>query len=139
MHDHFISFKNDQQEQRQTVWVLLTLTLPRAFSSGQTGGPALPEGRGGLHLSSSLRRQAGCAEESREHRRRAWRGGQVARPGTFLCGWAPRPGSPEGLCAWPCREPRSSQAAVQSVSVSGLTACPSSPLRGRSHQSTVPL
>lgn len=86
MHGHFISFKTDQQGRSQTVWVLLTLTLPRAFSSGQPGGPALPEGRRGPHLSSSLGRQAGGAEESLEHCRRAWRGGQVARPGTFLCG-----------------------------------------------------
>lgn len=85
MHGHFISFKDDQQERSQTVWVLLTLTLPRAFSSGQPGGPALLEGRRGLHLSSSLG-QAGGAEGSLERRRRAWRGGQVVRPGTFLCG-----------------------------------------------------
>lgn len=44
---------------------------------------------------------------------------------------APCPGLPEGLCARWSREQRSSQAAVQSVSVSGLTARPLQPSEGK--------
>lgn len=46
MQDLFTSYKMIGMKKPDRAFILHTLTLPRAFSSGQTGGPALLEGRG---------------------------------------------------------------------------------------------
>lgn len=77
--------------------ILHILTVPRAFSSSQTGGPALLE-EAVQHLNSSLTRQGGCGGEAERqgplafprlggvaNLARLWRRSQVAWPGAFLC------------------------------------------------------